>query len=127
MSFDKHSALNHLLYSKITIFLLLVVVIWLGKGVWDRFQVERDTFLKRVEVESELRTLKDRRDVLEARVIYLEEERGVEAEIRRNFDVAREGETMVVLLNSPATSSESKEIAPIHNINNKKPWWRFWD
>jgi cell division protein FtsB len=107
-----------ILESKFILGVLLVIILGLGISVYDRFVIEREMAGRRAEKEKELTNLKERKQVLEEKVNYLSNDRGVEAEIRKHFDVAREGEQVVVLLEDErnldeilSTSTQNSQVA----------------
>ena len=77
---------------------MLILVIFLGRSVLERLHIEREMAGRAAHTEAELNELTQRKDDLKERVEYLEGERGVEEEIRKNFDVAKEGEQVVILM-----------------------------
>ena len=52
---------------------------------------------------------------------YLSGERGIEEEIRKHFDVAKEGEQVVIIVDK-----EEEELTPTELIEEVKPWYQFW-
>lgn len=87
-----------IVYSKITLVLVLMVSAVLAMSVYERFTIEREMAERRRSAETELRELSERKRELESKVEYLSAEHGIEAEIRKHFDVAREGERVVVIV-----------------------------
>ena len=81
-------------------FLLAIGCVGLSKSVYDRYVIERDMSARRLEAEAELQKLQTRKDSLQEKIDYLRDDRGIEAEIRKHFDVVREGEQVVVLLDN---------------------------
>ncbi len=71
--------------------------------------------------EATVETLQKRKDDLEKQVQYLSDERGIEAEMRRQFDVALEGEQVVVIVDPPEPES-SEQIVP----EEEPAWYEFW-
>jgi hypothetical protein len=61
-----------------------------------------------------LEELKGRASVLESKVEYLENERGIEEELRNRFDVAKEGEQVIILLD--ADRGEKKVPPPATRV-----------
>jgi cell division protein FtsB len=53
---------------------------------------------RRAAAEAAVAELEARREALAAQVAYITSERGQEAEMRRQFDIAREGEQVVIIL-----------------------------
>ncbi|MEZ4200332.1 MAG: septum formation initiator family protein [Candidatus Paceibacterota bacterium] len=109
-------------YTRIVFVFLVLLCILMAMSVFNRFTIERDMAARRATVEAELSELKDRQATLEAKVEYLREERGVEAEIRKHFDVAKEGEQVVVLLEDER--QESDESSTVATEDERQSWWR---
>ncbi len=86
------------LYSKVTIGLIATLALLVFVSVYKRYQVERQVAERRAAAEAELKELKERAVFLEEKVSHLENERGLEEEIRTRFDVAKEGEQVVIIL-----------------------------
>ena len=59
---------------------------------WDRTRIERN------EAEARFRAAEIRRERLEEEVARLKTERGWEEEIRRNFQVAKPGEGVIIII-----------------------------
>jgi len=74
----------------------------------------------------ELARLTERAAVLEADVAHLLSERGIEEEIRDRYQVAKEGEHVVVILDD--TSGGAATQTPEENTESidGRPWWRVW-
>lgn len=106
------------------VLLFLVVVVFLAMSVYTRFSIEREMSARREEAVREESTLRAREAEVRARVEYLSRENSKEAEIRKHFDVALEGEQVVILLDETATSTIEPLTAPLPVI--VKPWYQFW-
>jgi hypothetical protein len=82
---------------------------------------------RRAAVEAERAALEARYEALKAEVMYLRDERSLEAEVRRNFDVAKEGESVVIILDdAPATTADSNDATSSPEGPLVYPWWQFW-
>ena len=77
---------------------------------------------RRVAVEQTAAALLIRKEALETEVQYLQDDRGIEAEMRRQFDVALPGEEVVVILENEATV----EILPLATTTVSDGWWSWW-
>ena len=53
---------------------------------------------KRMEREEDLNALKARAEVLEGDIEHLQSDRGLEEELRSRFDVAKEGEQVIIIV-----------------------------
>ena len=111
---------------KIRFLLVLVVVacVFVAWSVVVRWQVEREMAARREAVQAEYDNLSERYDTLKTQVEYLRDERSLEAEVRKNFDVARTGESVVILLDDTQTPPNSSNTAYV--ATSSAPWWQFW-
>lgn len=108
-------------YTQIGLGLLILLVGW---SAYTRYQIAVEMSERRVVAEQEAAALEARRDSLGEQVEYLSNERGIEAEMRRQFDVALEGEEVVVILDDePAAESLQATSTP----EEASPWYRFWE
>ena len=121
MKFGKQNKYKQVLYSKVTIVVLLVLVLLLARSSWERFQIEREMAGRADQTAAELDELRERKSDLEERVKYLEGERGIEEEIRKNFDVAKEGEQIIILMGD---TEEAEEVSSVPEVS--APWYQFW-
>ena len=97
--------------SPISIAVLLILSVMFGFAVHDRYVVEREMAFRRAKSEAELERETYRRGELEKKVEKLNTQQGIESEIRKNFDVAREGETVVVLVEEDRPMIEPLPLA----------------
>ncbi|HEU4677582.1 MAG TPA: septum formation initiator family protein [Candidatus Paceibacterota bacterium] len=81
-----------------TISLMFVLAAALSVSTYDRYVAARETGAKLEEREAELAVLKERAAALEAQVKHLENDRGIEEELRSRYDVVRQGEEAVILV-----------------------------
>ncbi len=78
---------------------------------------------RRAEAEVHVTELEARKEHIKNKVEYLGSERGMEAEMRRNFDVAQPGEQVVIIVDEEKKDSE---ITPLQPIADTPPWYIFW-
>lgn len=102
--------------------IIALLCIFLAISVYERYTIEREMAARRAVSEAEVAALEERKAALEERVEYLSNERGIEAEMRRNFDVARPGEEVVIILDAESTTVEPLDPLP----PPPKPWYQFW-
>ena len=108
-------------YTRAVTVVVLVLCVLMAVSVYDRYTIEREMADRRAAVEAELVALEDRQMSLEEKVTYLRQERGVEAEIRRNFDVAKEGEQVIVLVDK-RRSNEAPSTALV--VSEPETLWQ---
>ncbi|MEX0917859.1 MAG: septum formation initiator family protein [Candidatus Paceibacterota bacterium] len=112
-----------ILYSRITIAVILAVSLFLMFSVYERYVIEREMAERREEVEAERAALIIRKAELEKKVEYLSNEAGVEAEIRKHFDVAREGEQVVIIVDGESESTGEVQAASVQGAESKGGFW----
>ncbi len=109
--------------SPVVVVFLLLICFLLLRVVFDRYHIAKEMADRRAQDEKELTELEDRKEALEKRVEYLSHDRGIEAEMRRNFDVAEPGEKVVIILDD-----ETSNIQPLATTSDQieAPWYQFW-
>ena len=107
-----------------------VVVILVGMlffSVLERFFIATEVRDRRLQVEAEVENLRQRQVTLEADVGYLQSERGQEAEMRRQFDVALPGEQVVVIVEEQNDTNDVSTIPVATTTTTAAPsWYEFW-
>jgi cell division protein FtsB len=108
--FYEKRRLKGLLFSKITAGIVFALALFLCVSAYDRYVAEKETRDKRLERAAELAKVKQKTAALEARVEYMESERGIEEAIRQQFDMAMPGEEVVVIVDEAA--AKDTEVRP---------------
>jgi cell division protein FtsB len=121
LDFYEKRRFRRLLYSKVTLIILGLIIIWLLFAVWNMYQKERDTRLKRIEQKQVLDELKGRETALQEEIERLSTERGIEAEVRSKFEVGKEGEKVFIIIDNP-----EKENSP-EDDSKKGLWQKIFD
>ncbi len=103
---------------------LLLLTIFLAVVVYDRYTIQTEMSKRRMEAEKQVEILRARKDEIAEKVEYLDSDRGMEAEMRRNFDVAQPGEQVVIILDDESTD---QAIEPLTSSTaDTPPWYIFW-
>ncbi len=123
LDFKRKRQIRNMVFSYVTVAVLGVLIFFMAMSVFERFTVEREMAERREEAEIELQALRQRAAALEAQVEYLEDERGMEAEIRDRFDVVKAGEQVVIILDDE-NAAEAKDTKPA--VEPDEPWYKFW-
>lgn len=133
--FDFHEKrkIRRIIFSKTVIGILFALTILLSFSVFERYTTAREMQKKLDDKYAELNALTLRAQTLEKKVTYLSDERGVEEELRSRFDVAKEGEQVVILIDSKqsrkATTSANYEDNQTDTYTVKQSffsWFKFW-
>ena len=123
LQFYQKRSLRGWLHTPVTLMILGLIILFMVSVVYERYSIEQEMMSKRAEAEAHLIQLEARRTELEKKVEYLSNDRGIEAEMRRNFDVARPGEQVVIILDD-----EKKPEVELFDkkVDTDRPWYQFW-
>jgi cell division protein FtsB len=119
--FQEQRKFKKLLFSKISIFLLFVVLVIVSIPVRKIYQKSRMAIERNEKVQDDLQELRDRKEKLEEEVVRLQTEIGKEEEIRKKFNVSKPGENTVVVVDRKEDASSEDQ--------NKKGFFQklmFW-
>lgn len=105
--------------SRITQGVLVLILCFMLWHVFERYTIASNMAERREVIELEAAALQTRMESLEDEVRYLRDDRGIEAEMRRQFDIALPGEEVVVILEDEA----APEIEPIEVVEEDTGWW----
>jgi len=99
---------RRILFGKIGLLVLFIIFVLFAKGTWSVYQKARFAKENQIQAEQELKSLYDHETTLSAELNKLNTPRGLEEEIRHKFDVGREGEEMIVLVDTPAAEVQEE-------------------
>ncbi|MDQ5957822.1 MAG: hypothetical protein QG665_148 [Patescibacteria group bacterium] len=114
--FQGRRRVRKMIYSKISILVLVFLVVFMTKALWGVYTKNRLAATGRVQAEGELRDLENQKAELSARVGWMAKARGQEEAIRQNFSVTLPGEKMVIVV-------EDEQKATTSKIKNNDNWW----
>jgi cell division protein FtsB len=123
--FYQKRKLRGIVNSRITQAFILFITILVGYSAYTRYEIAMEMKERRERAQAEVELLQERKEELAEQVDYLSSERGQEAEMRRQFDVALPGEQVVVIVED---EEDEVEILPLATSTNKKErkWYQFW-
>ena len=105
------------LYSPLVLVILFVSLVIMIKAAWGAYLKYSESEEKLALSSLERDKLGNRRKRLSAQISRLETDRGIEEEIRNTFRVAKEGERLIVILDTPKEADNNTVV--------KKHWWSF--
>jgi cell division protein FtsB len=117
LDFHEKRKFKRLLYSKVTIIILGLLVIWLSYNVFGMYKKERDTRLRRIEQREVLDELEGREESLREEIERLSTERGIEEEVRSKFEVGKEGEEVIIIVDNPDDKNSE-------GLEKEKTFWQ---
>lgn len=117
--FQQKRRLRKTLYSKTSIAILIIISVFIVHGSWGAFQKERQSRKNMEEVEKELNEARKKELELSMNIENLNTSQGVEREIREKFSVKRDGEEVVLVIDSnDITTSSAPSVSLWAKIKN---------
>lgn len=125
MRLSRHTrSFKRVLYAPITIIILVALSVVLARAAIASYLNNRQNKAEFETLEARTEELREREYFLTNEIERLQSERGVEEELRNNFPVVREGESMVIIVEPAEQKSAS------HSSNSRGFWEKikgfFW-
>ncbi len=111
LPFQGRKKFRKILYSKATILILLVVLVFVARGAWKIHEKAAIARVERDQVALALEEIDGRTTELQASLALRRTDQGIEDEIRRKFTVARPWEEVVVVVDESAKKGKNDEVA----------------
>lgn len=103
--FRKKRKTRRLIYSKVSLLIAFAILVFMSLSTFNIYKKYRESYENKKSAKQELENLEQRNRELSSRIERLRTERGLEEEIRKKFNVAKEGEGVVVIVPKFSTSS----------------------
>ena len=94
----KRSIISRIIYSKFSILLFLAILFFAGRSTWQAYGIYKESREAKENTENSIKVLEEKKKNLEEKVFLFNTERGVEEEIRKKFQVAKDGEEIVIIV-----------------------------
>ncbi len=118
MEFNDRQKIRKICYSKVTIAILMLFVAMIIPGVYGIYTKVSESSNDRKSAERELADLQAREKMLSEKLERGNSERGQEEQIREKFNVAKEGESVIILVEKPVPASTT-----VNEANVFKAMW----
>src|SRR3989344_3326951 len=112
---------TRLMWRRLAAVVLLVVVAIGVRGVWGVYKKAQESHELRVEAEAKLNDLKQREAELRADISMLRTDRGIEEQLRERYDLAKDNEGVVVIVEPPAPPQEPRP-SPFQRFKSMFSW-----
>ncbi len=123
--FYQKRKIRAVLTSVYTRIFLLILAVLVAMSAYTRYNIADQMSDRRAEAEREVEELQTRKVELEEKVKYLKDDRGMEAEMRRQFDVALPEEEVVVIVDAE-NDQGANVILPLEAQTEERKWYEFW-
>lgn len=112
---------TRLMWRRLVAVLLLIVLAIAIRGVWGVYQKEQESRKLRAEAEARLTDLQEREAKLRADISLLRTNRGIEEQLRERYDLAKDYEGVIVIVEPPAPPPEPRPTT----FEKFKGWFRW--
>ena len=110
-----------LMWRRVAAIALLLVIAFMVRAVCGVYHKSQESAVLKVEADAKLNDLQTREQELRTDIANLKSDEGVEAELRERYDLSKEGESVVVIVDPPAPPQEPKPNA----FQRFKSWFRW--
>jgi cell division protein FtsB len=124
LEFYQKRSWRTILHSRVALGLAILLCLLMAQIVYGRYVIQQEMIAKEAEARTKLDALEAHKADLEKKVLYLSNDRGIEAEMRRNFDVARPGEQVVIIVDKDASTTD--QPLPKMDETPAPRWYEFW-
>jgi len=121
--FQEKRKIRRFLYSKKMIILLLLIFLFLSYYTTKLYFKSRNALAKRDEIKKELADLEQRKTGLEKDVNRFQSESGLEEEIRKNLNVQKPGEKVLVIVDKTAENGKIESGNELNDFFSKIWGW----
>lgn len=111
---------NNIWYSPIILFLMLVLIIIFSYNMIDLVEKVRETAKKKDFANEQVDRLKEREKILTEKLGKLETQEGIEEEIREKYQLVKEGERLVIIVDK-----DEEGLSEDEKSKNKKGFTGF--
>jgi cell division protein FtsB len=114
MKYGKSSFLKRLVFSPLSILVLICLLAVLTRSAWNLHERTLLSAARLSQAQAERTKLEEHKAMLNREISYLDSEEGVEAELRSKYRAIREGESVAVIIDGKSsTSSIGYQLASV--------------
>lgn len=111
-----------LLWRRLGLLALLALVVLVGGGVWSAWQKDKASAALNQQSQAALADLTAQESQLQGNITELQSERGKEAALRDQYAVGKQGEDMIVIVDS-STTPPPAQPSFLDELKKAFSWW----
>ncbi len=109
---------------RLALLVLFIVVLAALSALWDVYKKEHESRVLKDQAEAQLYNLSMQQEHLSAEITRLDTTRGKEEMLRENYEMAKSGENMIVIIDPPAPAPTEATSSPISRwMHRLIPFW----
>jgi len=117
LEFQEKRKLRRFMYSKVTLFFLIILIIFLLNSVWKVYQKQAMTRENLAKTASALESLQTREEMLSSEIERLQTKEGTEEEIRAKYGLVKPGEEVIIIVDDNKNKS-------VTSISTSTSFWQ---
>jgi cell division protein FtsB len=103
---------------------LFIIVVAALSALWDVYKKEQESGILKQQAQAQLYNLTEQESHLNNEISRLETARGKEEMLRENYEMAKQGEHMIVIIDPPAKATVVATTSPIRKwMHRFIPFW----
>jgi cell division protein FtsB len=111
-----------LLWRRLGLLALFAFIILVGSGVWSAWQKDKESAGLNQQSQAALADLTAQESQLQGNITELQSDRGKEAALRQQYAVGKQGEDMIVIVDSSTTPPPARPSF-LDEIKKAFSWW----
>jgi cell division protein FtsB len=124
LEFQEKRKLKNLLYSKITLVILLILIAVAVNAVWGIYQKQRMAKANLAQTATTFDGLQAREKMLSSGIEKLKTEAGKEEEIREKYGLVKPGEEVIVVVNDDGDNDSDQDLTQDSYWQKIKNWFK---
>jgi len=120
LEFHEKRRLQRVIYSRPSVLLLAMLLGLLVYAAWNAYGTEREQAARQQDLSQKLAGLEARKAELSKSITALDDPRGVEAGLRERYDVGKEGEQSIILIENGEEESQQVD----ETTSTQKGFWQ---
>jgi cell division protein FtsB len=113
--FQGRRTLRYVFNSPITLVVLIIAVALLSRSVFDIYKRNQMATINRVDTDKKLSELEAKKDRLATEIEKLKTNRGVEEELRNKFQITKDGERVLVIVDETRPAGVVNTEVPVES------------
>jgi cell division protein FtsB len=123
ISYQEKNRWRRVVYSKTILVILLILLVWLGNSTYGIYTKQQKSQNNLARTQEELKDLEKRQQDLQAKIQRLNQATGVDEEIINKFRMVKEGEKMIVLVDTPEVDTSISTVTEKSWLDVVKSWF----
>lgn len=124
LEFQEKRKVKRLLYSKVTLFFLIIFIILLLNGIWKVYKKQSTSDNNLAKTSAIFNNLQTREKILSSEIERLKTENGTEEEIREKYGLVKPGEEVIIVVDNGENTDSNLTPSTVGFWEKIKNWFK---